>query len=96
MALLMISSSSSRDIDPDLVRNTYIMGDRDKRRYRENKRLLKKEGNRDRRHFLKRQLELSPEDVTTEDEFTFGRNSSATMNGWHRDRSRHQDEENSD
>lgn len=62
------------------------MADRDKRRYRETKRSLKKEGNRDRRRFLKRQLEQSPEDATTEDEYDFGRSSSATMNGWFKDR----------
>jgi len=64
------------------------MGDRDKKRYRENKRAIKKDGNRDRRRFLKQQLERSPEDVATEDDYDYGRKSSATMNGWYRDTGR--------
>jgi hypothetical protein len=70
------------------------MADQDKRRYRETKRFLKKEGNRDRRRFFKRQLEIDPNEATPEDEYSFGRNSSATMNGWHKDRKRRsQDDE---
>jgi hypothetical protein len=69
------------------------MADQDKRRYRENKRSLKREGNRDRRRFFKRQLELDPNGATPEDEYSFGRNSSATMNGWFKDTKRRSDED---
>lgn len=69
------------------------MVDRDKKRYRDTKRFLKKEGNRDRRRFFKRQLEQSPNDATTEDEYDFGRNSSASMNGWYKDTKRRSDDE---
>ena len=52
----------------------------DKRAYRNLKREIKKVGNRKRRQHLKRALNANPEEAAY-DEFGFGRDSSATLNG---------------
>jgi hypothetical protein len=45
----------------------------EKRRERREKAAIKKAGNRQRRRDLKRQLERSPEDATSKDEYEIGR-----------------------
>jgi hypothetical protein len=64
----------------------------DKRRQRELKRTVKKDGNRRRRRAFKRKLEADPEEAPFA-VFDFGRESSASMNGGDRDRTRARDEE---
>ncbi len=64
----------------------------EKRRQRELKRSVKKDGNRQRRRALKRQLADDPEEAPFA-RFEFGRASSAAMNGRDRDRTRARDEE---
>ena len=54
--------------------------DPDKRKLRELKRAIKKRGNKHRRGRLKRDLRTNPEDASASEE-TFGRHSSANMNG---------------
>jgi hypothetical protein len=59
-----------------------------KRELREEKRLLKKDGNRSRRRYLQRQLELDPE-VAHKVEFEFNEfNTSTQMNGFDNDSTR--------
>ena len=64
----------------------------EKRRQRELKRAVKREGNRRRRRSFKRQLDLNPEEAPFA-EFDFGRSSSASMNGQGHDRKRAREEE---
>jgi hypothetical protein len=59
----------------------------DKRRYRKLKRDIKQAGNRKRRRFLQRSLHDNPEEAADAD-FTFGRASSAGLNGNDRDATR--------
>ena len=69
--------------------------DQDKRQYRKLKRDVKKAGNRKRRLHLKRQLAENPEDAARE-EFDFGRDSSAGLNGIDRDATRRRADDNED
>lgn len=64
-----------------------MMNNQDKRRHRELKREIKRAGNKKRRQHLKRQLEVNPEEVVS-DEFDFGRNSSKELNGVDQDATR--------
>jgi hypothetical protein len=67
----------------------------DKRFYRNLKKDIKKEGNRDRRNHFKRQLRDDPED--TDNYYEFKQNSSEKFNGMFRDNTRiHPDEEGMD
>ncbi len=63
--------------------------DQDKRQRREMKRILKKAGNKHRRQQLKRVLDENP-DQAAEIEPTFGRYSTAGLNGLDRDSTRRQ------
>lgn len=65
--------------------------DPDKRQLRELKRLLKKRGNKHRRQHLKRDLADNPDEAAHAEE-TFGRHSSAGLNGLDRDSTRRHDE----
>ncbi|MHB1426518.1 MAG: hypothetical protein ACYC3I_25435 [Gemmataceae bacterium] len=66
--------------------------DHDKRKFRELKRELKRSGNRKRRRHLQRELGNNPEDAA-HDDFDFGRDSSAGLNGNDRDSTRRKHEE---
>lgn len=63
-----------------------------KRLYREKKRQLKQDGNRQRRRHLQRELEKSP-DTAHEAEFEFNdKNTSTQLNGMDHDQTRKKDE----
>jgi len=64
----------------------------DKRSIRKLKRAIKKAGNRKRRNHLKRTLDTAP-DAEPHQEFAFGRDSSAALNGNDHDATRRHDEE---
>ncbi len=66
--------------------------DQDKRNHRQLKRDLKQAGNRKRRRHLQRELKDHPEDAA-QTEFSFGRCSTAGLNGNDRDATRREREE---
>jgi hypothetical protein len=66
--------------------------DQDKRRYRQLKRDLKRAGNRKRRRHLQRELRDNPLEADPDD-FDFGRDSTAGLNGNDRDATRRRKED---
>ena len=66
--------------------------DPDKRKLRELKRVLKKRGNKHRRHELKRDLTANPEEAAHAEE-NLGRHRSDTLNGLDKDSTRKKGEE---
>jgi hypothetical protein len=69
--------------------------DPDKRRMRQDKRAIKKAGNKHRRQSLKRQLEQNPEEAAHADE-DLGRHTSKDFNGMDHDSKRQQLEKDDD
>jgi hypothetical protein len=68
--------------------------DQDKRRKREEKRDIKKDGNRSRRRYLKRIVDEDPENAHLYDDFEFGENNTSTKyNGLDTDSKRKKQEE---
>ncbi len=66
--------------------------DRDKRKYRQLKRDVKRAGSKHRRRDLKRQLKDNPDEAAFHEE-NFGRNTSAGLNGLDRDAARRRSDE---
>lgn len=65
-----------------------------KKQFREAKRQVKKDGNRERRRYLKRQLFEDPENAHLDDEeYDYGFNSSTHYNGIDRDSTRRRQQE---
>ena len=63
----------------------------DKRQLRQTKRAIKKAGKKSRRQYLKRDLAKNPEEAAHTEE-TFGRHSSAGLNGMDNDATRRRDD----
>jgi hypothetical protein len=59
-----------------------------KKQFREAKRQVKKDGNRERRRHLKQQLIEDPENAHLDDEYDYGFNTSTDYNGIDRDSTR--------